>query len=37
LVWNLNTRLDKAIELEMDKVRGSEVVDGGSDKWVGRQ
>jgi len=32
----LNTRLDKAIELEMDKVRGGEVVDGSSNKWVGR-
>jgi len=36
-VWNLNTRLDKAIEPEMDEVRGGEAVDGGSDEWVRRR
>ena len=36
-VWNLNMRLDKVIGSEMDKVRGSKAVDGGSNKWVGRQ
>jgi len=36
-VQNLNTRLDKAIEPEMDEVRGGEVVDGGGDEWVRRR
>jgi len=36
-VWNLNMRLDKAIEPEMDKVRGGEAVDGGGDEWVRRR
>jgi len=33
----LNTRLDKAIDPEMDEVRGGKVVDGGGDEWVRRR
>jgi len=36
-VQNLNTRLDKAIEPEMDKVRGGKAVDGGGNEWVRRR
>jgi len=35
-VRNLNTRLDEAIEPEMDEARGGEAVDGGGDEWVGK-
>ena len=36
-VRNLNMRLDKVIEPEMDEVRGGEAVDGGGNKWVRRR
>jgi len=33
----LNTRLDEAIDPEMDEVRGGEAVDGSGDEWVRRR